>query len=725
MRPNNKLPKLKNVLIAAALTTLPLHASPNTEKLVADIISGGVTVDLREPTFCEGVLTTTKGGVITAPDIRIQALNIVYTRKNEGSLKVSTIEAEDEVEIEFGGYIFVGKRLEYDFESHSGVLYEGRTSIEPWFFGGEKIFLQPDGSYTIYKAFVTTSENVNPEWAIVAQEATVSKLRELQAKKVQFKAAHVPILWVPAIRANLDFIFDHPLQYEFRAGSQGPRVSLAYEIFSWERFKTFARLDYRLKRGIGGGIETTYRSEDHLQYFDTVNFIARDAKSNAPHKVAIRYRFQGEYHQEIPSQNITIDGTYDKLSDKEMATDYRERGLDIEAAGRTQLLVRKQADWWITNFVARARVNSFQTIKQELPTLKANLIPFEIGNTGIISENEFVASYLDFRYAKSIERTEDYHSSRFESYNKLYRPIPLSVFTLTPEVGALAIFEGNSQQHRPRWVGLGVFACELDTRLQGQYNSFKHTLRPYTRYEYYTSPTSPPDKHYIFDIDDGWYRLNIMRFGLQQNFYTKDSNGLIMRVLEADIFANAFFDSHTIPETIPKVYSKIVYYRTPRLKHTCSTAWDLEERQLDHFNLRTDWTVNNNAAIGMEYRHRSAFSWRKADPNNYFIDAFRSVDDLRHTQLSDRRDTFLTHFFYRFQSNMAIEFESRHGWRRHKEPSYNEFQLDFMATLKSAWNIKLSYQHLEDDDRFTFAVSLGLNRPNLNDYDCLIPFLDF
>jgi len=723
--PRNKLLRLNIALIALSLTTAPFHLHGNTEKLVNEIVSGGVTVDLKEPTFCEGVLTTTKGGVITASDIRIQALNITYTRKTEGGSPVSTIEAENELEIEFGGYIFVGQRLEYDFERRSGILFQGRTAMDPWFFGGEKIFLEPDGSYIIHQAFITTSENVNPDWGIVANEASISKSLELKANNVQFQLTRVPILWVPAVRANLDFIFDHPLQYEFRAGSQGPRVSLAYEIFSWNRFKTFARLDYRLQRGWGGGIETTYSSEDHSEYFDSINFIARDAKSNAPHRVAIRYRFQGNYHRDIPEQNITIDGSYDKLSDKEMATDYRERGLDIEAAERTQLLVRKQADWWITNFIARARVNNFQTTKQELPTLKTNLIPFEIGTTGIVSENEFVASYLDFRYANSVPDVTNYNSSRFESYNKLYRPTKLGVFTFTPEVGGLAIYEGNSQKKRPRWVGLGVFACELDTRLQGYYANFKHTIRPYTRYEYFTSPTSSPNQHFIFDIDDGWFRLNMMRFGLQQNFYTKDGNGLITRVVEADVFTNAFFNSTTIPETIPKVYSKIVYYPTSRLKQTCSTAWDFEERQLDHFNLRTDWTISNDAAIALEYRHRSAFSWRKADPNNYFIDAFRTVARLKRSKLSDRRDTILTHFFYRFQPNMAIEFESRHGWNRRVQPSYNEFQIDFLATLKSAWNVKLSYQHLEDDDRFTFAVSLGLNRPDLNDYQCLIPFLDF
>ena len=41
----------------------------------------GVTVDLRNPVYSDGVLSTECGGVIQGPNLRIQAMRISYTRK--------------------------------------------------------------------------------------------------------------------------------------------------------------------------------------------------------------------------------------------------------------------------------------------------------------------------------------------------------------------------------------------------------------------------------------------------------------------------------------------------------------------------------------------------------------------------------------------------------------------------------------------------------------------
>ncbi len=722
----------------------PFLLCSQNAQMLTDIVMNGIKVDLREPVFENGILSTEKGGVIEGSGVRIQARKIQYLRKKSGLETIVTIIAEEDLIVEFNQYLFVGKRFEYDFNLRSGVLYDGRTALEPWYFGGERVYLHPDGSYTIDNAFVTTSENYQKEWGIYAEKATVTKFHLLSAKNVSFQAGRTPLLKLPYFRANLNSIFDQPIRYELRAGSQGPRVSVAYEIFSWENFRTFARFDYRLQRGLGGGFENYYRSNDRLEKFESISFLAKDAKPS-DHHVSTRYRFQGFYERDIPDRKIHIDFMYDKLSDKEMATDYEDRGLSIEAAGRTQLIARKETDLWITNFLTRVRLNGFQTIKQELPTLETNIISFDIGRTGIIFENQFKASYLDFRYSDSLPHNHDYKSTRVGTAQRLYRPFLVGPVVLTPEIGGLAIFEGNSPKGGgSSVVSLGIFSFEAKTRFHKFYENFKHVMAPFARYEYYTSPTSSPKDHYIFDIDDGWYRLNMLRFGLNQNFYHKDNNCQISRFLEADIWSNAFFDSQTIPAVIPKVYSRLTWNSFFRLKHICTTAWNFEENQLDHINLRTEWTVNSDLAIAAEYRHRSAYDFRKADPYNFFIDAYRSVKELRHSQMSDRRDTFLLHFFYRLHPNWAFECESRHGWNRQREylyglnkcksidhrswdaeRNYNEYQISVYGTILSAWNVKLSYQRLEDDDRFTFAVSLGMKPPNKERYASSIPRLQF
>lgn len=683
-----------------------------TEKLLKGAFCEGITVDLREPKFCNGVLTTEKGGVITGPNIRIQAQNIVYTRKVVEGEPICTIEAEGDIMLELGEYIFVGERLEYDFQSSSGSLYCGRSGLAPWFVGGEIISLLPDGSFQVCNGFITSSSSTNADWYIAVAEANLREERYLAAKQVRFVVFDKTILVLPSLQFDLKSMTESPFRYAVGwGGRQGPRIGISYEFFSWNRWKAFVRFDYRLKRGPGLGLEAYYTSPDHREEFQMLNYAARDSSIFHPHE-RFRYRLQGAYSNSLWDDKFTIDLTYDKLSDKYMAIDYADQSLDIEIAERTQLEIRRQEDNWIGNLITRVRLNAFETVKQELPTLQTSWRPFELGNTGVISDNQLNLSYLDYAYANNVQRGNNYHSARFAFFQRLYRPFYLGHSAiLTPEAGSTVIFYSNSPHHSTRWVASGVFGGTLNVPVHKYYQNVKHVMMPYLRYQYFTFPATSPKEHFIFDIEDGWYRVSRLRFGFTQNFYVKGGDGNVRRLLFTDLFANAFFDTPTIPQTIPKVYTRVILHAIPTLRHLFETAWDFEESQLDHFNIRTEWTASEDFAIAVEYRHRDSFDWRKVDRDNYVLDSFHSIKQLRHSDLSDRRDIALVNFFYRFHPNWAIEYEARHGWNRHNHTRFNEMEIDLLATLRSSIQTRLSYQHKESEDRFAVYFSIWPQGP--------------
>jgi hypothetical protein len=490
----------------------------------------------------------------------------------------------------------------------------------------------------------------------------------------------------------------------------------------------FTRVDYRLDRGPGAGVETYYRSDDGKERFETINFIARDTSQDYPNQ-RLRYRVQGMYTNSWEKGRTSADLSYDWLSDKDMATDYDDRGLELDVAGRTQLHLRRQErQQWIGNFFTRVRVNDFQSMKQELPTLETNIKPFTLGSTGIISENQLKVSYLDYVYSKHLRNVHNFHSSRTEFSHHLYRPLKNRYFALTPEAGITAIFYENTPQRRSRWLTFGNFNCELNTNFYKFRGKYKHVITPYLKYEYLTFPTASPNQHFIFDINDGWYRLNTLRFGINQNFYFKNRQANIVRYFSADLFSYAFFHTRTIPSNIPKVYGQFTWYVFPTLRYTLDTAWDFWHNQLDHFNFHTEWTISDNLAINTEFRHRDAYDWRKVDKLNFILDSFRSVNELLYSSLSDRRNTLLFHIFYRFDPKWALEFESRHGWNRRHEKNYNEFEFDLLTTIRSTLNVKIVYQHKENertDKRLAVYFSVGINPPDKKSCEKIIPMLDF
>lgn len=711
------------VLLSASLYSEEQEKNENAE--TTGIFSQGITVDLRNPSYSKGVLTTECGGVITGPNLRIQASRITYTKKTVDNTPIYQATAEGNLVLEYGEYVFVGEYLEYDFLTKSGVIYRGRTMVEPWFFGGEYVYLQPDGSYLIYNAFATTSPNEKPDWVLAAEELALYDLQLLCAKNITFRICDLPVFWVPSLQVNLDTIFDSPIRYSVKWGSrQGHRFGLIYELFSWNRWKTFLRLDYRIKRGFGGGLETYYSSPDHKTSFESINYVARDSPIIHP-KQRFRYRFQGVGNSLLMNDKVSVYLSYDKISDIDMPTDYNDRGLELDTAGRTELLVRRQENDWIANFITRVRINAFQTLKQELPTLETSWRPFILGNTGIVCDTVLKTAYLDFVYGNNQLYDHGYSSSRIELSPTFYRHFQLGYTNIMPEIGGVAIAYSNSPGSAAKYLILGKFSCNLNADFWRTYGNHKHVLTPYIQYDYFTSPTVSPNSHYIFDIEDGWYRLDMMQFGLAQSLYRKQNNGLISRPLYADLYANAFFDTHTFAQTIPKVYGNVIFNSFSFLRHSLGTAWNFNQNQLDYYNIRAEWTLSADIAAAVEYRHRSAYDWRKADHTNFIIDSFRTVSQLRHSQLSDRRDTLLFHLFYRFHPCWAFEFESRHGWNRSTEPAYNEFEIDLLGKLPSSLNFRLSYQHREDDDRLSVYMSIGLKRPDFINPCGIIPFLGF
>lgn len=701
------------------LSTYEKGICSNSEELLSNLFAEGITVDLLNPTYTEGVLSTNSGGVIRGPDLRIQALCITYTRKLSNDVPLFTVVAEGNLCLEYGPYIFIGDKLEYDFQTRTGTVYNGKSGLEPWYFGGEKIELCSDGSYRIHHGFITTSENSQSDWQIRAEEAHIIQDKFLNARNVQFRVVNLPLIWVPSFRLNLESIFDNPLRYRVRwGGNQGLRIGAIYEMLSWEFFKVFLRLDYRFNRGLGGGVETEYRSVDNHERFLTSNYVARDSSIDDPDE-QIRYRFEGIYVNHPLNDTFSVDLSYDKLSDRDMETDYYERDLELKTAQRTQLLIRKQEDdFWITNFLTRVRLNNFQTVKQELPSLGTSLHPIEIGNTGIITDNQFNISYLDFKYSNGLPNVSDYNSTRLAIHNRIYRPMKLGPINHTPQIGFVGINYGNSPEHTLQTIALGAFGYEINTSLTRTYTCWKHAIEPYISYNYYTFPTSGPREHYIFDIEDGWYRLNMLRFGCRNLIYIKKDTGFISRYLMADLYANAFFKTPTMPLEIPYVYGRVVWDSFPFLRHTLSPAWDIQRNQISYINFRTEWTVNEDAAIAAEYRHRNDFAWRKVDHANFILESFHSEAALRASALSDRRDTLLLHFFYRLKPNWALEFESRHGWNRRLEPSYTEYEVDLLTTIQTAWHVKISYQHKQDDDRIAFYVNVGVRPPEQKLFYC-------
>lgn len=691
----------KLALLSAALYLSYLSPSETSAEQLT------ITVDLKNPTYNENVLTTRTGGVIQGQDIRIQAQEIAYTRKSKSH---HTIEASGSLMVQYKGRVYVGKKLYFNFTTSTGILEEGRTYSAPWYIYGEKIELNKDGSYHVQQASITTNSSKNKTWDFYAKEVNVLEKDLFEANNVRFRLFQVPTMWLPSFKLNLRKNNNPIFQYitDWDKG-QGPRIGVRYQIYSWEAFALYIRADYRLRKGFGGAVETEYYPPGRNTKFVTKNFVATDYLPNDPVKKR-RLRFQGEFANTSRSGKTSVKATWDKYTDILMPQDFKTEDFELTTAQKTEFQFRyKEADW-LSQIDLLPRVNSFQTLKQNLPALTVSVRPQVLGPTGIISENIFKLAYIDFAYSNQLVTSlPDFNSARFEAHPRLYRPIHMGPFSVTPNVGAIGIIYTDSPSSHSKALGVLQYGIDTGCSFHRKFEHFKHVISPYINWTGLSSPTVRPDEHYIFSIQDGYERINQLTVGISNAIYPRNEL-LEAAFFKADLYAYAFFADKNQPQVFPKAYLDLSW-QFPKLKLGSTNAWNFRHQTFDYTNAHLQWTINPDFAVNLEVRYRSRYWWRKADQNNFILDVSRRERQLLNSPLSDRRITLLTNIFVRLNPFWSCHLQSHHGWYRLTEPPYNEFKVDLYTCLMSNWRLQISYTHTMRDDQVSANIFLIKSEP--------------
>jgi len=665
-------------------------------------------VDLKNPIFDNGSLSTEEGGVIYNKDLRIQAKSLRYTKKKEKTYEMHKLHAQGALVIQYKDRIFVGEKIDYDFTTSTGTIYDGKTYASPWYFGGERIDLYPDGSFSVKNAYLTTCDSINHSWDIFSKQINVTKNDLFEAKSISFRLYKTPVFYIPYWRMNLKKFASHSPIISYQVDwdkSAGPRVGLRYQAYSWKDLALFLRGDWRMSRGLGGAIEAHYLPQNIDMKVYSQNYLATDVLPNDPEKKQ-RYRVQGGIDWTSDNKKTSLKGTWDKFSDRNMPSDFGSKDFEVDTQKVTQLFLRHQENEVVALLHAKPRVNSFDAVEQDLPTLFIQMRPFPIPYLGIINANNSKLSYLDYRFAKNapaVLRTTK--MLRLETNHEIYRPFDLGFITITPYIGVVGIYYGNTPSGiSADGLGLIRYGGSINSAIYKNYTSYKHLILPTISYNGYSTPTISVNNHFILSDQDGYNRINECSFGIDNQWFLRDKP-VGFASYDFNVYAKAFLGESKIKNTVPYLFCDF----TTRLNSwslALYNSWNFWNHTLNYSVAQFGWTINENIAFTLEFRYRSRYYWRKADHFNYFLEQTRPQQDLLLSPLSDKRNTLLTNIFVRLTPTWTCHFQSHHGWNRSTQPSYNEFKFDLTKWLSSSWKLYLSYEHTRTDDKVSLVLSL-------------------
>ena len=226
-------------------------------------------------------------------------------------------------------HLLVGKEetfaneLVYNLETKKGIVREGFTFSDPWYYRGTEIFKIEDDESYIRGGALTTCSLKHPHFYFSASQIIVKVNRELIAKNIVLRVGGVPLFYFPAYRRDLRQE-DKIARVIVKIGTnshQGVFLSVVLPLARRFRYDGALLFDHSSRRGSGAGFDGKYRVNDAK-----IQEIIVPLPPNATPSERTKLE---EKAQELADR---LDGEYDRYKLRQLFLEYKISEEDIAAA---------------------------------------------------------------------------------------------------------------------------------------------------------------------------------------------------------------------------------------------------------------------------------------------------------------------------------------------------------------------------------------------------------
>ncbi|MBI4398807.1 MAG: LPS-assembly protein LptD [Candidatus Omnitrophica bacterium] len=450
--------------------------------------------------------------------------------------------AEGHVYIYFeSGQVLRGDKVYYDFKNRQGSFPNGRVITDKWFARGEQIEQVSRNEIRIFNAVVTTCPYDRPHYDVRAKRVTIYPGDKIVARDVVFQVLGRSIFWWPYFVIPLD-IDEAPIQIAPGYSDEyGFYVLMSKTTSLNKHVKIKGNIDYRSKKGVGGGVDikyafeklgsgvvNTYLARDESAPDDKISTIAGDPFSDRV--VENRGRVSTKHRMDIDKYTNVIT-EWNFFSDEFFMQEFFEREYQREIQPRSFMAFTKNTERYGFLIDVEKRTNRFFSTLERLPEIRYTWNRREIMNSNFYyrAEHQFVNYNKKFANASS----EDADVVRFDSFNELSYPIKLFHWQVTPFGNVRETFysknkfgEHNVERHI---IGNGVDVStrfyktyDFNTRFAGlDINRIRHIFEPSLRYTANREVSVSPGSLQIFDGVDDQFLKDEFVFGFENRLQTK------------------------------------------------------------------------------------------------------------------------------------------------------------------------------------------------------------
>lgn len=663
-------------------------------------------------------------GVVTnAFVVRLRGATLTADR-GQFNERTGDVLVEGRVTLSQDNQIWRGSRLQYNFLNRTIKTSEFRTGRWPLYAGGEGLNLDfTNQVYTASRAYMTSDDVKTPGYRVRARKLTIAPGKYFEARDAVLYLGKVPVFYFPYLRRALGERVNRLSALPGYRTRFGPYVLGSYEWYWGERLEGVVHADYRVKRGLGGGLDLSYGGGTRSGRTDFKGYYLYDIGSDETEGdfgelVPVdsdRHRIDFTHLSE-PLTNLTVRLAVRSESDPYLRRDFFETEYRENQQPASYLELDRS---WLNldlNLIAQPRVNDFYETTERLPDLKLTTYRTRLGPTPFFYEGESSLGYFERRFTEDA-LTNDFSAFRADTFHQLLMPQTFfGWLNVTPRAGGRFTTYGRTETEGPaldatdRWVvHAGAEVSLKASRLWPntanrffQIDGIRHIVSPALNYSYVPNPSTPPAELPQFDPEWPTLRLlphwfpdynsldsidtrHAMRLGLRNRLQTK-RNGEIDNLVDWHLYGDWHIERRPGEGDFSDFFSDLDLKPWSWLTLTSELRVDVEDPRVRIANHMA--TLSPNNVWSWQFGHR----YLREDPALGFTQG---------------HDLLLSRLYYRFNENWGVRFS------HHYEISDNTLEEQYYTVYHDfrSWTGALTFRlrdNRSDELDFTVAFTFQL-----------------
>ncbi len=292
--------------------------------------------------------------------------------------------------VQLGG-LLKGEEMVYNFQTQKGMVLEAEGQADPWRSKGDRAEKISADSFFHREGYLTSCDFEEPHTRLQAKEVQVFMDDKVVLKSVVVYVGHLPTFYLPSYTHLLDDKRPRVTIIPGDSKQWGFFMLSSWRVYMNENLQGRFHVDYRERFHWATGLDLKYRlpiggEGIFREYYTNQRALQRKhiwSKWFHPNKGASptekeRFRVQVRHVWEMDeTTKATLE--YNKISDPTVNKDFFER--EFEENTRTPpsyFQFVHTTPWYGLTFLVNKRVNRFETVTQQLPSITLDLRPMQV-----------------------------------------------------------------------------------------------------------------------------------------------------------------------------------------------------------------------------------------------------------------------------------------------------------------------------------------------------------